>query len=105
MIVATCHRRVTPGHKHIWPESSSRRNTGIGAEGAVVVRVKGLILLYTLFDKPVAGPVALTTQVHRFGLQALNHISDSRNIAASEESVKVLSRHQPILEEYFRRLD
>lgn len=94
-----------PGHEHIWPETNSRRNTAMGAEGAVVARAKGLILLYTLFDEPLPGPVALTTQVHRVWLQALNQISDAGNIEASEESVKVVSRHQPILEESFRRLD
>jgi len=35
----------------------------MGAEGAVVARAKGLILLYTLFDKQLPGPVALTTHV------------------------------------------
>jgi len=94
-----------PGHEHIWPETNSQGNTAMGAEGAVVARVKGLILLYTLFDEPLPGPVALTTQVHRVWLQALNHISDARNIEASEESVKVVSRHQRILEESVRRLD
>ena len=77
----------------------------MGAEGAVVARAKGLILIYTFFDKPLPGPVALTTQVHRVWLQALNHISDAGNIEASEESIKLVSRHQPILEESFRRLD
>jgi len=77
----------------------------MGAEGAVVGQVKGLILLYTLFDEPLPGPVALTIQVHRVWLQALNQISDAGNIEASEESVKAVSRHQPILEESFRRLD
>jgi len=94
-----------PGHEHIWPETNSRRNTAMGAEGAVVARAKGLILLYTLFDEPLPGPVALTTQVHCVWLQALKEISDTGNIEASEESVKVVSRHQPILEESFRRLD
>jgi len=75
------------------------------AEAAIVARAKGLILLYTLFDKPLLGPVALTTQVHRMWLQALNHISDAGNIEASEESVKLVSRHQPILEQSFRRQD
>ena len=77
----------------------------MGAEAAVVARAKGLILLYTLFDEPLPGPVALTTQVYRVWLQALNHISDAGNIEASEQSVKLISRHQPILEESFRRLD
>jgi len=54
-----------PGQEHIWPETNSRRNTAMGAEGAVVARAKGLILLYILFDEPLPGPVALTTQVHR----------------------------------------
>jgi len=94
-----------PGHEHIWPETNSRRNTAMGAEGAAVSRAKGLILLYTLFDEPLPGPVALTTLVHRVWLQALNHISNAGNIEASEERVKVVSRHQPILEESFRRLD
>jgi len=77
----------------------------MGAEGAVVALAKGLILLYTLFDKLLPGPVALMTQVHRVWLQALNHISDAGSIEASQESVKLVSRHQPILEESFRRLD
>jgi len=77
----------------------------MGAEEAVVARAKGLILPYTLFDEPLPGPVALTSQVHRVWLQALNHISDSGNIEASEESVKLVRRHQPILEESFRPLD
>jgi len=77
----------------------------MGAEGAVIARAKGLILQYTLFDEPLPGPVALTPQVHRVWLQALNHISDRGNIEASEASVKFVSRHQPILEESFRRLD
>jgi len=94
-----------PGHEHIWPETNSRCNTAMGAEGAVLARAKGLILLYTLFDEPLPGPVALTTQVHRVWLQALNHISDAGNIEASEESVKFVSRHQLILEESFRLLD
>jgi len=93
------------GHEHIWPETNLRRNTVMGAEGAVVARAEGLILLYTLFDEPLSGPVALTTQLHRVWLQALNQISDAANIEASEESVKVVRGHQPILEESFRRLD
>jgi len=93
------------GHEHIWPETKSRRNTAMGGEGAVVAQAKGLILLYTLFDEPLPGPVALTTQVHNVWLQALNHISDAGNIEASEESVKLVSRHQPILEESFRHQD
>jgi len=61
-----------PGHRHIWPETNTRPNRAMGAEGAVVAWAKGLILLYTLFDKPLPGPVALTPQVHRVWLQALN---------------------------------
>ena len=64
-----------PGYEHIWPESNSGRNTAMGAEGAVVALANRLILLYTLFDEPLPGPVALTTHVHRVWLQALNHIS------------------------------
>jgi len=86
-----------PGHQHIWPETNSWRKTGMGVEGAVVARAKGLILLYTLFDKPLPGAVALTTQVHHVWLQVLNHISDAGNIEVSEESVKCVSRHQPIV--------
>jgi len=93
------------GHEHIWPETNSRRNTAMGAEGAVVVGAKGPILLYTLFDEPLPGPVPLTTQGHRVWLQGLNHISDAGNIAASEESVKLVSRHQPSLEESLGHLD
>jgi len=77
----------------------------MGAEGAVVAWATGLILLYTLFDEPLLGPVALTTQVHGVWLEALNQISDPGNIEASEVSVKLVSRHQPILQESFRRLD
>jgi len=94
-----------PGHEHTCPETNSWRNTAMGAEGPVVAWATGLILLYTLFHDPLPGPVALTTQVHRLWLQALNHISDAGNIVPSEESVKVVSRHQPILEESFRHLD
>jgi len=79
------------GYEHLWPETNSRRNTAMGAEGAIVVRAKGLNLLYTLLNEPLPGPVGLTTQVHRVWLQALNHISDAGNIKASEESVKVVS--------------
>jgi len=75
------------------------------AEGVVVARAKGLILLYALFDEPLPGPVALTTQVHGVWLQALNQISYAGNMEASEESVKLVSRHQPVIEESFRRLD
>jgi len=77
----------------------------MGAEGAVVARAKRHILLYALFDEPLLGPVALTPQVDRVWLQALNQISDAGNIEASEECVKVVSRHQPILEESLRCLD
>jgi len=93
------------GHEHIWPETHSWRNTAMGAEGAIVARAKGLILLYTIFDKPLPGPVALNTQVHHVWVEALNHISDAGNIEASEESVKLVSTHQPIVEESFRHLD
>jgi len=54
-----------PGYEHRRPETNSRRNTAMGAEGAVVARAKGLVLLYTLFDEPLPGQFALTTQVHR----------------------------------------
>jgi len=77
----------------------------MGAEEAVVGLAKGLILLYTLFDEPLRARVALTTQLNRVWLQAHNHISNTGNIEASEESVKLVSRHQQILEESFRRLD
>ena len=82
----------TPRHEHIWPDTNSRRNTATSAEAAVVARAKGPFLLYTLFDEPLPGPVALMTEVHRVWLQALNHISDTGNIEASEESVKLVSR-------------
>jgi len=94
-----------PGHERIWPETNSWRNPAMGAEGAVIAGAKGLILLYALFDEPLPGPVALTTQVHGVWLQALNHISDAGNIEASKESIKLVSRHPPILDESFRRLD
>jgi len=63
-----------PGHEHMWPQTNSQRNTAMGAEGAVVAWAKGLVLLFTLFNEPLPGPVALTTQVHCVWLQALNHI-------------------------------
>jgi len=56
------------------------------------VRVKGLIVLYTRCDEPVSRPVALTTEVHFVWLLALNHTSDTGNIEASEESLKLVSR-------------
>jgi len=57
--------QATLGYEHIWPETNSQRNTAMRADGAVVARAKGLILLYSLFDEPLPGSVALTTQVHR----------------------------------------
>jgi len=95
----------TPGHKHIWPETNSWRNTAMGAEEAVLARAKRLILLYTLFDEPLLGPVALTTQVHGVWLQVRNHLSDAGNIEESEKTLKSVSRHEPMLEQSFRRLD
>ena len=83
--------RSPPRHGHIWPDINSRRNTATGAEGAVVVAAKALILRYTLFDEPLPGPVVLTAQVHQVWLQALNQISRAGNIEASEESVKLVS--------------
>jgi len=77
----------------------------MGAEPAVVAQGKGLILLYTLLDEPLLGPVALTTQVHRLWFQVLNHISDAGNIEAFVESVKLVSRHQRIFEQSFRHWD
>jgi len=94
-----------PGHEHIWPLTNSRRNTAMGPAGPVIALRKGLIVPYTLFDEPLPGPVALTPQVHRVWLQALNHISDAGNIEVSDESLKLVSRYQPTLEESFRRLD
>ena len=82
----------TPRHKHIWLDTNSQWNTATGAEAAVVAMAKGLILLYIFFDEPLQGPVALRTEVPCIWLQALNHISDTRNIEASEESVKWVSR-------------
>jgi len=93
------------GHEHIWPETSSQRNTALEAAGALVARAKGLILVYTLSDEPLPEPLVLTTQVHSVWLQALNHVSDAGNIEASQESVKLVSRHQPILEESCGSLD
>jgi len=54
-----------PGHEHIWHETNSQHNIAMGAEGAVVVGAKGLILLCILFDEPHQGAVGLTTQLHR----------------------------------------
>jgi len=81
-----------PQHEHIWADTNSRHNIAMGAEAAVVVRDKGLILLYTHLDEPRPGPVALTTEVHRVWLLVLNHISDAVNIEASQESTKLVSR-------------
>jgi len=80
-----------PRHERIWPNSNSGHNTATRAEAAVVARAKGLILLYTLCDEALPGPVALMTEVHHVRLQALNHISDTGNIEASEESLKWVS--------------
>ena len=63
----------------------------MGTEGAVVAVAKALILLYTLFELPLQGPVVWTAQVHQVWLQVLNQISRAGNIEASEESVKLVS--------------
>jgi len=84
---------TTPRHQHIWPDIISRRNTAIGAEAAIVSRAKVLILRYTLFVDPLPGVVALTSEVHRVWLQALDEISDAGQIDPSEESLKVVSGH------------
>jgi len=47
-----------------------------------------LILRYTLFDYPLANPVALTSQIFTVWGKALETISDAGNIEPSEESVK-----------------
>jgi hypothetical protein len=84
---------TTPRHQHIWPDVISRRNTASGAEAAIVARAKVLILRYTLFVDPLPGVVALTSEVHRVWLQALEEISDAGQIEPSEESIKVVSGH------------
>jgi len=81
-----------PRPEHIWPDTNSQYNTATRAEAVVVARAKGVILLYTLFEEPLPGLVALTTEVNSLWLQALNHISNTGNIEASEESVKLVTR-------------
>ena len=47
----------------------------------------------SLFVKALLGVVALTSEVHRIWLQALEEISDVGQIESSEESIKVVSGH------------
>src|SRR5437899_3134123 len=77
----------------IWPNVISRQNTVLGAEVAIVVQTKVLILYYILFVDPLLGIVALTSEVHRVWLQVLEEISDAGQIKPSEESIKVVSGH------------
>jgi len=75
-----------PQHQHIWPDTNSGHNTVMEAEAAIIAQAKGLILLDTLFDEALLGPVELRTQVHRVWLPVLNHISNAGNIEASEKA-------------------
>jgi len=76
---------------HIWPDTNSRRNTATGAEAAVRVRAKTLILWYTLFVNPLPAPAVLMSEVHRVWLMALEEISNAGNIAPSVASIKIVS--------------
>jgi len=77
---------------HIWPDTNSRRNTATGAEAAVIVRAKTLILWYTLFVNPLPAPAVLMSEVHRVWLKGLEDISDAGNIQPSVASIKIVSR-------------
>ncbi|PUU83746.1 hypothetical protein B9Z19DRAFT_1060675 [Tuber borchii] len=90
-----------PHHKPIWPNTLSWRNTAKGAEVAVVSHAKALILWYTLFVDPLPDPVTLTSQVHPAWLEALHHISDTGNMEASEENIKIIrSRHSGVRSQF-----
>jgi len=79
-------------HQHtIRPDSNSRRNTATGAEAAVIVRAKTLMLWDTLFVNPLPAPAILMSEVHRVWLKALEAISDSGNIEPSVASIKIVS--------------
>ena len=81
-------------NEHILLNTPSRRNTATGVEAAVITRAKALILWYTLFVDPLSGPVTLTSQVHRAWLEALDHIFDTGDMEASEESIKIVIGHR-----------
>ena len=60
---------------HIWLDTNTRRNTATGAEAAVIVRAKTLILWYTLFVNPLPAPAVLMSEVYRVWRKALEDIS------------------------------
>jgi len=76
---------------HIWPDTNSRRNTATGAEAAVIVQAKTLILWYTLFVNPLPAPAVLMSEVHHVWMKALEDISDPGNIEPSVTSIKIIS--------------
>jgi len=76
---------------HIRPDTNSQRNTATGAEAAVIVCAKSLILLYTLFVNPLPAPTVLMSEVHRIWLKALEDISDAGNIEPLVASIKIVS--------------
>jgi len=83
-----------PHHEHFLLNTRSPHNTATRVEAAFVTRAKPLILWYTLLVDPLPGSVTLTSQVHRAWLEALNHISDTGNMEASEESLKIVNEHR-----------
>ena len=79
-------------HEHdIRPDTNSRRNRATGAEPAVIVRAKTLILWNTLFVNPLPAPAVLMSEVHRVSPKALEDISDAGNIEPSVASIKIVS--------------
>ena len=74
---------------HIWLDTNLRRNRANGAEAAVIVRAKTLILWYTLFVNPLRAPTVLMSEVHRVWLKALQDISHAGNIEPSVASIKI----------------
>jgi len=76
---------------HIWPDTNPRRNTATGAQAAIIVRAKTLILWYTLFVNPLPAPAVLMSEVHPVWLKALEDISDTGNIEPSVASIKIVS--------------
>jgi len=76
---------------HIWPDTNSRRNRATGAEAAVILRAKTLIIWYTLFVNPLPAPAVLMSEVHRVWLKAREDTSDAGNIEPSVASIKIVS--------------
>ena len=84
----------TSHSKNIWTGTQLRRNRARGVETALVTRVKALILSYILFVDLLPGPITLTSNVHGACLKTLNYIADAGNMKASEDNIKIVSRHR-----------